>query len=392
MEASIPGPSGVKLRDSCESCASSKVKCSRDKPTCRRCAERGTKCLYSIQQRTGRKFRRRDSISSNASFFPDLEQAAGAAGLSGFDSSFGALDENTILSTTSDGFMPSHTPTDSLSLPVMAHPDLRPEHSRSFAAGNSTYADPNALFQSYERFLSASGEMGLEGEDFGLASLTSSFPIVDGDLGVAGSQQPPDTLETALRLMQQLSCGEDQPSPTSPTKTSHNHQETQPPQLQMVMDRNRLAIEAVHSTLQTTRSQDGYFLVVVCLVVSKVLTTYASAVRVSKASETERRRSSVSASSTLGKSKDAMAAQRVLDALYQVQASMDQLGVKMQLWAKRNATSGSDTFPIGNDTSHTTPVGFPFSATVLNHLYTEVRKRLSTLSLGLIDELKQYWA
>lgn len=385
----MPGPSRAKLRDSCESCASSKVKCSKDKPTCHRCAERGTKCFYSIQQRTGRKFRRRDSISS---FSPNLDPAAGAAGPSVFDSSFGALNQNTTPPTTPDGFTPSHTPTDSLSMPVMRHPDLRPEHTRSFPAGNYTLTDPNAIFQSYQHHLSASGEMGFERNEHGLASLTSFFPTVNGSLGAAGSQQQPDTLETALRLMQQLSTGEDHPAPTSPTTTGHNFQETQPTQLQMVMDRNKMAIEAVQSTLQITRSEDGYFLVMVCLVVSKVLTTYASAVRISRASETERRRSSAFASSTLRESKDAIAVQRVLDALYQVQACMDQLGAKMQLWATRYGTSGSDTFPVGNDTSHTTLVGFPFSATVLNYLYTEVRKRLSTLSLGLIDELKQYWA
>ncbi|KAI4199019.1 MAG: hypothetical protein LQ346_002651 [Caloplaca aetnensis] len=279
----------------------------------------------------------------------------------------------------------------------LSHPNICPEPARSSAPGNSALNDTNVCFPSYESLLSASDEMGLTDEDFGLASLTSSFPTANlaPILGVgrnaAGSQQQPDSLETALRLMQQLSCGDDHLSPTSLITSGHDHHGTEAPQLQIVIDKNKKAIEAVRSTLQTTCSHDGYLLVVVCLVVSKVLTTYASAVRVSSASDDDGRRSSTSASSTIGKSKDSIAAQRVLDELYQVQASMDQLGAKMQLWAKRNRASSSEAFPIGNDTSHTTLIGFPFSATVLNQLYTEVRKRLSTLSLDLIDELKRYW-
>ncbi|KAL2128593.1 hypothetical protein VTI74DRAFT_8960 [Chaetomium olivicolor] len=49
-----------KLRDSCTDCASSKVKCSKEKPTCARCARRGVTCVYMASRRTGR-------TSSNAS-------------------------------------------------------------------------------------------------------------------------------------------------------------------------------------------------------------------------------------------------------------------------------------------------------------------------------------
>lgn len=45
---------GVKYRDSCDSCAHSKVRCSREKPECRRCIGRGTTCTYSETRRIGR--------------------------------------------------------------------------------------------------------------------------------------------------------------------------------------------------------------------------------------------------------------------------------------------------------------------------------------------------
>jgi hypothetical protein len=43
-----------KLRDSCTGCASSKLKCSKEKPTCTRCSRRGMVCEYAASKRTGR--------------------------------------------------------------------------------------------------------------------------------------------------------------------------------------------------------------------------------------------------------------------------------------------------------------------------------------------------
>jgi hypothetical protein len=47
--------SGSKLRDSCQACSISKVKCSKEKTTCSRCAKRGTRCEYFVTKRPGRK-------------------------------------------------------------------------------------------------------------------------------------------------------------------------------------------------------------------------------------------------------------------------------------------------------------------------------------------------
>ncbi|EMF17167.1 uncharacterized protein SEPMUDRAFT_34261, partial [Sphaerulina musiva SO2202] len=41
----------VKLRDSCEICASAKVRCSKEKPSCSRCINRGLKCEYGLSRR-----------------------------------------------------------------------------------------------------------------------------------------------------------------------------------------------------------------------------------------------------------------------------------------------------------------------------------------------------
>ncbi|KAI1500605.1 hypothetical protein F5X99DRAFT_385970 [Biscogniauxia marginata] len=44
----------LKYRLSCDRCQNTKVRCSRDKPSCRRCAQRGVSCVYSPLGRIGR--------------------------------------------------------------------------------------------------------------------------------------------------------------------------------------------------------------------------------------------------------------------------------------------------------------------------------------------------
>ncbi|KAK4646101.1 hypothetical protein QC761_207360 [Podospora bellae-mahoneyi] len=80
LDKTAPSPSSAgppsaqnarKLRDSCTECASSKVKCGKEKPTCSRCVRRGAKCTYMASRRTGR-------TSSNASKIAAENNANGA--------------------------------------------------------------------------------------------------------------------------------------------------------------------------------------------------------------------------------------------------------------------------------------------------------------------------
>ncbi|OKL55380.1 hypothetical protein UA08_09361 [Talaromyces atroroseus] len=45
----------TKLRDSCHSCATSKIKCPKEKPSCSKCTARGIKCQYYFAKRPGRR-------------------------------------------------------------------------------------------------------------------------------------------------------------------------------------------------------------------------------------------------------------------------------------------------------------------------------------------------
>lgn len=56
--ATPPSPTKIqptKLRDSCNACAVSKLKCSKEKPECARCAKRGHRCEYFATRRAGRR-------------------------------------------------------------------------------------------------------------------------------------------------------------------------------------------------------------------------------------------------------------------------------------------------------------------------------------------------
>jgi hypothetical protein len=46
-----------KIRESCNNCAISKVKCSKDRPTRKRCEDRGIFCQFSLSKRSGKRRR-----------------------------------------------------------------------------------------------------------------------------------------------------------------------------------------------------------------------------------------------------------------------------------------------------------------------------------------------
>ncbi|EGX93036.1 Fungal transcriptional regulatory protein [Cordyceps militaris CM01] len=68
------------LKRSCEECSSSKVKCSQDKPTCKRCRKQRTACIYAPAKRIGRPRKIRKDESSQP---PTVRLLASAASRQG---------------------------------------------------------------------------------------------------------------------------------------------------------------------------------------------------------------------------------------------------------------------------------------------------------------------
>jgi hypothetical protein len=74
----IPSQS-QKLKDSCDKCSSSKVRCTKEKPSCARCDKLGCACFYSPARRVGRPHRSKEPSFeekvSGESDWPPTEQA-----------------------------------------------------------------------------------------------------------------------------------------------------------------------------------------------------------------------------------------------------------------------------------------------------------------------------
>ncbi|GKZ28275.1 hypothetical protein AbraIFM66950_000087 [Aspergillus brasiliensis] len=55
-----PLPKSVKVRSTCNACQQAKIRCSHEKPACRRCQKHNIDCIYSISRRLGRPAKKKD--------------------------------------------------------------------------------------------------------------------------------------------------------------------------------------------------------------------------------------------------------------------------------------------------------------------------------------------
>ncbi|KAJ5081086.1 hypothetical protein N7456_013324 [Penicillium angulare] len=54
-------PRSVKVRSTCNACQQAKIRCSHEKPSCRRCQKHNLDCIYSVSRRLGRPAKKRES-------------------------------------------------------------------------------------------------------------------------------------------------------------------------------------------------------------------------------------------------------------------------------------------------------------------------------------------
>lgn len=207
--------------------------------------------------------------------------------------------------------------------------------------------------------------------------------------------QQQEGLKMALQLMQHL-CGLDDQSTYTigPTPFVSDKQ-----QVCTMMDKSSKVTATISAMLQCNSSQDGYFLAIVCLAMSKVLDAYVTASQTLSPMHGRRLSRSSSSSSSMSSSPplrsehsrsrsggsasppanpgDPKAVQHLLDELYLVRASMDLLGTKIASMAPSSCDA------LAAD--------LPFSAETLSRLYDEQRRRLKAISLHLINTLKAFW-
>lgn len=330
----ITAPAAPKLRDSCHACASSKLKCHKEKPTCSRCVKRGISCEYIATKRAGRKHSSRLSIH---------DRTGGAASPS--DATAIHATQPKPLLGGGFGTKPTTSGTIPLPSPGMAHPlprlttpgrsstpfpdllspahgspssaitDLATDLDDFFASPVSfsmpEISDANALDQPY--FLSpgfdSSSSLDLKNvsnifpalkdvnfEDPVSDDAVSDFLVLSSPRSPSNSRVPPspisDThsyedprpsdqpcfcLVKALGLMKQLFLNQTPACTISSTPGFENH--TTIPTIQAVIAQNEQINEAVGRMLQCSCSQDSYLLAIISLIVFKVLGWYAAAAR-----------------------------------------------------------------------------------------------------------------
>ncbi|KAL3473363.1 hypothetical protein BJX99DRAFT_261427 [Aspergillus californicus] len=59
-------PKSVKVRSTCNACQQAKIRCSHERPSCKRCQKHGIECVYSISRRLGRPAKKRDPTLDNS--------------------------------------------------------------------------------------------------------------------------------------------------------------------------------------------------------------------------------------------------------------------------------------------------------------------------------------
>ncbi|KAF2691145.1 hypothetical protein K458DRAFT_327311 [Lentithecium fluviatile CBS 122367] len=409
--ANPSGATALKLRDSCDACASSKVKCHKQKPTCSRCQKRGVACHYLATKRAGRRYdsQRVDSthFSPVAGSEPQLEQfdldawfgtstTTGSTGSSGDDMFLQQL----LSTTTSTIGTPSIQSSAVNSASTGSNDDLFMRHSistvstpctpsNSLGLGSGVLSPANLSTMDLDDYLPST--MNLWTPDMPESCATDTLPPLDSSResqpsGPDTTTAAPDScLTRATQIMQQQFRQQITPK-TSDTSCTLSVQADKPhtpvPALDAVIDANKQTIDAVGAMLQCPCLHDGYLLTILSLIVFKVLDSYGAAANAPEVQKTD-----VDAAE-----EDAlyMAAQRVLGELHRVQRLVNQLSVKIKEQTTTDAqggkTSGTTT-PSGE--RRESEVSLPFSTVMLCQLEADMRKRLKSLSLGMAAHLRR---
>jgi hypothetical protein len=329
-------PSAPKLRDSCDACASSKLKCSKDKPICSRCSKRGLTCEYVATKRGGRKPNNRSSsISESRASNHGSRNTTAKKKISTTVSADTVPDDQTQLPSPSNSFAlnPMTSDTDHY-LPSPGSVQLSPKPTTCASADPF----PN-LFSPTERglFKDCNADLATEGNDnstpfsFSLADIsdvdnlsqTDIFPtsIVNGsgeisfaalfnnysafedtvtgpldlstptshhnnhasplDVHMQGHRNSADSehscLVRALDLMKEIFPQSSNACTIASTQTSDRETTACSLTIHEVVAENAAMVDSVTEMLKCSCSQDGYLLTIMALVVFKVLGRYAAA-------------------------------------------------------------------------------------------------------------------
>ena len=434
-------PTALKLRDSCHACASSKLKCYKEKPTCSRCAKRGIICQYVATKRGGRKHdpkpsvdigvasptqttaapratQTQDSQSSSSWFGPAFaisdtdplpspaitqqpSPQSSASGTSGtlFPNFLLPSDQSlssilTGLTTEFDEFVTSPM---SFSIPDASEHDsignaqILPTGINTSTSSSSTLFDPFPINDH-----SASELLG--SSDFDCPSNNRASPVSDirGHEDSHASDSSCFCFVRALSLMRELL-----PNHSTACKTANaqdlSKTTAQPPTIQDVIAKNEEIIEAVSTMLQCSCTQDVYLLTIMSLIVFKLLNWYAAAARPKPSSGSDQTNQQSTNSEQVvrdparvgsycleGEDSARMAAQLVLGELHRVQQLVNKLSTKLRTQEAKDGRK-----PDVGDQSTDNESVLPLSKTMMDQLGNDLKRRLKSISLEIVEVLRR---
>lgn len=434
-------PAGPKLRDSCNRCAASKLKCSKEKPTCARCAKRGMVCEYFATKRAGRKQGSRPPVTQDlpktasswttAICDPEILASPGVMQLSprsppvGYPDIFSGaslLADPTASTPSSLNFHADDFPAPPISFSMLELPD----------AGDLT---DSCQFND-QNHMSNLSDLGSATPLLASNNVSSSMETaaVPGFRPSSSSAPPPEPLDgrrssminglhsgpicsllvRALGLLKQL------PSPASASchaskgqGLENHHGLDRPPTIQSVIADNEQTVQAIGDILQCQCSQDGYLLAILSVIIFKVLGRYAAVVRQTPALDGDGQcwdttRSDHQAQqhpehgqrppavvvvvgdySADGEDQGRMAAQQILSQLHRVQRLVNILSRRFKPHGGRAEPPSSSSCSIdGSDVLSYTESLFPFPDSMLEQMEVDLRKRLRNLSAEIVDILR----
>lgn len=426
-----------KLRDSCQGCAASKLKCSRERPTCARCAKRGMVCEYFVTKRGGRRPTSR--LNANSSSSPRMENslnipapatsASSPSSLSSFGRTADSLTPPGLMQMSLGNHRHSSSPFPDI-LPGIVTP-ADPTTTPSPASLTTTHLD-------YFNLPIPLSILDTQGPDYLNPADAAAFFLQDNALAVFGeavfdlpSVPKPQTqthpasrssvtdrlhsardyssdpgcscLLQALGLLKQLF-----PNASSSSTYMASLFPGQFPTIHSVIVENEQTIAVLNTMLQCPCSQDGYLLAIISLVVFKIMGWYAAAARETPLSHCNFNSGSGDGSakshldhgrrphseqvfklwpSVDGEYEGRVAAQLVLSELHRVQQLINVLSQRLTAHGLQTSClelpSSPDYFYFLNQDSSAFPV------TMLGQLEVDLRKRLRTLSVEIVDILRR---
>ncbi|KAL3470934.1 aflatoxin regulatory protein-domain-containing protein [Aspergillus californicus] len=439
--------STVKLRGSCHACALSKLKCSQDKPTCARCAKRGTSCHYLASKRAGRK-----QGSRTGSLRSPIKTDHQPKSVNGDDDGKNILAASPRLMQYAlqqdrnldvyRGIHHHHHHHHNHHQRTPSYPDSIP--SLLSSAGPPTSATTPLTFghPEFDGFLASPMSMSLlDGTDVdyfcgtdvnfkGLNSFPDPMSFFTPDNAIqmledAFPNPPPLVLKTEASLsdvssspptteiyslgspIPQCACfarslsllRELFPNPsagcTTAGSSSDDNDRPAPPTIQQVITQNEQTIQEINQILDCYCSHDGYTLSILTLTVFKVLSWYGAVAQDSTTAldevqnqthpeQVDKAPAVIGGYHLQGEDQGRMAAQLVLSELHRVQRLVN------TLFQRLRDQGSQDGLP------HTRPNGVGITGNesllpvnLLDNLAVDLRTRLRGLSGEIVERLRR---